>query len=141
MESIDYLSHALLLTSPGFIDEHRAMLEGDPGAWQGLPFLDLSKYNCGWATWQDWFTASGNAQIQPNYLYFGNYVYLLEAAAAGKGIALGWKGLIERHLANTVLEPLTEDYVSFDQGIYATLTARGRGHPLAHQFMDCLSGQ
>jgi hypothetical protein len=26
-----------------------------------------------------------------------------------------------------------------DRGIYAVLTARGRGHPLAQQFMDCLA--
>ena len=64
-----------------------------------------------------------------------------EAAAAGKGIALGWQGLIERHLENGVLAPLVTDYVSFDRGIYAILTARGRGHPLARQFMDCLGNQ
>jgi LysR family glycine cleavage system transcriptional activator len=129
------------VASPGFIDEHRAVLEGDPGVWQGLPFLDLSKYNYGWATWQDWFAASGDPDIQPEYIYFGNYVYLLEAAAAGKGLALGWKGLIERHLENGVLEPLVDNYVSFDRGIYAILTARGRGHPLAQQFMECLGRQ
>jgi LysR family glycine cleavage system transcriptional activator len=129
------------VASPGFIDEHRAVLEGDPGAWQGLAFLDLSKYNYGWATWQDWFAASGDPDIQPEYTYFGNYVYLLEAAAAGKGLALGWKGLIERHLQNGVLEPLVDNYVSFDRGIYAILTARGRGHPLAQQFMECLGRQ
>jgi LysR family glycine cleavage system transcriptional activator len=129
------------VASPGFIDEHRTVLEGDPGAWQGLVFLDLSKYNYGWATWQDWFAASGDPDIQPEYTYFGNYVYLLEAAAAGKGIALGWKGLIERHLQNGVLEPLVDNYVSFDRGIYAILTARGRGHPLAQQFMECLGRQ
>ena len=65
-------------------------------------------------------------------------MYLLEAAAAGKGLALGWQGLIERHLHNGVLEPLVDNYVIFDRGIYAILTARGRGHPLAQQFMDCL---
>jgi len=63
---------------------------------------------------------------------------LLEAAAAGKGLALGWQDLIERHLQNGVLEPLVDNYVSFDRGIYAILTARGRGHPLAQQFMECL---
>jgi hypothetical protein len=55
--------------------------------------------------------------------------------------ASGWKGLIERHLENGVLETLTTDYARFDRGIYAILTARGRGHPLARQFMDCLNGQ
>jgi hypothetical protein len=47
--------------------------------------------------------------------------------------------LIERHLQNGALELLAAEYVSFDRGIYAVLTARGRGHPLAQQFMDCLA--
>ena len=126
------------LAAPSFIEQHRALLEGAVTGWQSLPFLDLSKHNYGWATWQDWFMASGNELIQPQYLYFGNYVYLLEAAAAGKGLALGWRGLIERHLQNGVLAPVLDDYVRFDRGIYAVLTARGRGHPLAQQFLSCL---
>ena len=126
------------VAAPTFIAEHKHLLSSNPVDWQSLPFLDLSKYNYGWATWQDWFSASDNSGIQPEYIYFGNYVYLLEAAAAGKGLALGWQGLIERHLQNGVLEPLVDNYVTFDRGIYAILTARGRGHPLAQQFMDCL---
>ena len=54
-------------------------------------------------------------------------------------IALGWHGLIERLLQDAVLAPLLTDYVNFDRGIYAILITRGRGHPLAQQFMDCLS--
>jgi hypothetical protein len=42
-------------------------------------------------------------------------------------------------LQNGVLAPVIEDYASFERGIYAVLTARGRGHPLAQQFMDCLA--
>ena len=129
------------VAAPAFIEEHKAQLDSNPVDWQSLPFLDLSKDNYGWATWQDWFAASGNPNIQPEYTYFGNYVYLLEAAAAGKGIALGWQGLIERHLQNGVLQPLLDHYASFDRGIYAILTARGRGHPLAQQFMECLNDQ
>ncbi|MCP4470725.1 MAG: hypothetical protein GY815_08570 [Gammaproteobacteria bacterium] len=58
---------------------------------------------------------------------------------AGKGLALGWQGLIERHLQNAVLAPVVPDYARFDRGIHAILTARGRGHPLAQQFMGCLA--
>jgi hypothetical protein len=54
-------------------------------------------------------------------------------------LALEWRGLVDRHLQNGVLAPVIEDYASFDRGIYAVLTARGRGHPLAQQFMDCLT--
>ena len=127
------------VAAPGFVEQHAAALRGSARHWQDLPFLELSKHNYGWATWQDWFIASGNGGVQTSYTYFGNYVYLLEAAAAGKGLALGWRGLIERHLRDQVLMPVVDDYVSFDRGIYAILTARGRKHMLAQQLMACLA--
>ena len=86
------------VAAPAFIAEHRDLLGNNPADWQSLPFLDLSKHNYGWATWQDWFAASDSPGIQPEYTYFGNYVYLLEAAAAGKGLALGWRGPTYRNL-------------------------------------------
>lgn len=121
------------VAAPAFIERHRDRLAADVSGWQALPFLELSKYNYGWATWDDWFEASGNAVIKPEYQYFSNYVYLLEAAAAGKGLALGWDVLVERHLQNGALQAVVEDYVSFDRAIYAILTARGRHKPLAQQ--------
>ena len=127
------------VAAPAFIERHQAVLQDEPAAWQALAFLDLSKHNYGWATWKDWFDARGYAAIAPNYTFFSNYVYLLEAAAAGKGLALGWKGLIERHLQNGVLTPVVNEYVTFDRAIYAILTARGRNKPLAQQFMTCLA--
>jgi len=127
------------VAAPAFIERHQALLQGEPVAWQALPFLDLSKHNYGWATWKDWFEAKGCSAIAPNYTFFSNYVYLLEAAAAGKGLALGWKGLIERHLQNGVLAAVVDEYITFDRAIYAILTARGRNKPLAQQFMACLA--
>lgn len=127
------------VAAPAFIERHQALLDDDVGAWQALPFLDLSKHNYGWATWKDWFDARGYPGITPNYNFFSNYVYLLEAAAAGKGLALGWKGLIERHLQDGVLTAVVNEYITFDRAIYAILTARGRNKPLAQQFMACLA--
>lgn len=127
------------VASADFIDRHRDCLVQGPAGWQGLPFLDLDKPNYGWATWQDWFGANDCAQVRPRFSYFGNYVYLLEAATAGKGLALGWQGLIERHLDNGSLVPVTEEYVRFDRGIHASLAVRGRGNPLARQLLACLA--
>ncbi|MCP4335133.1 MAG: LysR family transcriptional regulator [Gammaproteobacteria bacterium] len=126
------------VAAPAFIECHRVLLDDEISAWQALPFLDLSKHNYVWATWKDWFQAKGCADFAPDFTFFSNYVYLLEAAAAGKGLALGWRGLIERHLHNGVLSAVVNDYVTFDRAIYAILTARGRNKPLAQQFLDCI---
>ena len=126
------------VASPGFVERHSASLAGMDADWQALPFLDLSKHNYGWATWRDWFAAVGRPMPSAEYTFFGNYVYLLEAAAAGRGLALGWRGLIDRHLADGVLVPVVDDFTAFDRGIYAVLTPRGRGRALAQQFLEGL---
>jgi LysR family glycine cleavage system transcriptional activator len=126
------------VAAPAFVERHRDVLAGAPAGWGELPFLELSKQNFGWATWRDWFAAAGIGGFRADYRYFGNYVYLLEAAAAGRGLALEWRGLVDRHLQNGVLQPLSGDYAAFERGIYAVLTPRGRAHPLARQFMECL---
>ena len=127
------------VAAPAFIEQHGELLRREPAAWESLPFLALSKHNYGWATWQDWFEATGCPQINPEFTYFSNYVYLLEAAAAGRGLALGWRGLIERYVENGVLSGVTGEYIDFDRAIYAVLTARGRSKPLARRFMDCIA--
>lgn len=70
-------------------------------------------------------------------LYY-NYVYLLEAAAAGKGIGLAWRNLIERHLEEGMLVTLAEDYVEFDKGLFGILTDKGLSNPLAEKCLDFL---
>ena len=94
------------ICSPQFAETHAEVLAAGVEAWAALPFLLLTKQNKGWATWRDWFARAGVADLAPQFTGFDNYVYLLEAAAAGKGLAIGWRGLVERHLANGTLVSL-----------------------------------
>ncbi|MCP4876993.1 MAG: hypothetical protein GY896_16160 [Gammaproteobacteria bacterium] len=126
------------VASPAFIEQHQQVLAGDVSGWRALPFLELSKHNYGWATWNDWFEATSNPGIAPEFEYFSNYVYLLEAAAAGKGLALGWQVLVERHLQTGSLQPVVDDCVVFDRAIYAMLTTRGREKSIARRFLNTL---
>lgn len=127
------------VVSPAFHRRHRERLDDGLDAWSGLAFLELSKPNHGWATWSEWFARQGRPGLSPDYLYFNNYVYLLDAAAAGKGIALGWRGLIERHIESGVLRGLGRKYTDFDRGIHAVLTGYGKTNPLARRCLDCLA--
>jgi len=126
------------VVSLSFYQQHRDRLEGGLDAWSGLAFLELSKPNHGWANWSEWFAQEGRPGLSPDYLYFNNYVYLLDAAAAGKGIALGWRGLVDRHIESGVLRGLGGKYTEFERGIYAVLTEYGKGKPLARRCLDCL---
>ena len=140
-ERVSVVREAVLpVVSPAFYRQHRACLRREPSAWSDLPFLELSKPNHGWADWKQWLARQQVFDSSRDYRYFNNYVYLLDAAAAGKGIALGWRGLIERHLESGVLRGLGEVYTEFDRGIDAVLTEFGRRKPLARRCLDCLAG-
>ncbi len=126
------------VVAPAFYRQHRDCLERGVEDWRGLSFLELSRPNYGWATWNEWFARQGVPGFKPGFLYFNNYVYLLDAAAAGKGVALGWRGLIERHFEAGVLRGLNIPFTGFERGIHAVLTESGRRRPLAREGLDCL---
>ncbi len=128
------------VVAPAFLADNAASLAGPVETWLDLPFLELSKSNYGWSTWDDWFALQAVGAARPNYQFYNNYVYLLEAAAAGKGIALGWRGLVDRHLESGVLVGIGPGYVEFERAIYAVLTDYGRGKPLARRCLECLAG-
>ena len=76
---------------------------------------------------------------RPGYQHFNNYIYLLEAAAAGKGVALGWRGLIDRYIESGVLVEVGPEYLESERAIYAVLTGHGREKPLARRCLECLA--
>ncbi|MEM1197771.1 MAG: LysR family transcriptional regulator [Pseudomonadota bacterium] len=123
--------------SPEFAKRHRATLAEGPAAWGELPMLELIKSNRGWATWETWFAAHGlrrpEARAEPG---FDNYVYMLEAASQGRGLALGWRGLIEGYLDAGRLVSAGPDFVEFDRPLLAVLTERAQHRSIAQ---NCLA--
>lgn len=60
-----------------------------------------------WLGWEQWLTAQGRTTRPAGaWLRFSSYSDGLYAAMAGQGIALGWKGLIERPLGDGRLAAL-----------------------------------
>ena len=127
------------VAAPHYAAAVRDVLGRGVRAWGGLTLLRLTKPNLGWATWDDWFQRMGAPERAPHSLGFENYLYLLEAAAAGRGIALGWRGLIERYLEAGSLVPLSEGYAEFDRPFYAVLAARARDRPVARACLAFLA--
>ena len=123
--------------SPGFMQKHGGLLTRDTEGWSSLPFLQLSKRNLGWATWQDWFDHAGFSGT-PDYLAFDNYVYLLEAAVAGRGLALGWRGLVDRYLQTAALVCVVDEFIDTGRVFCAELTTRGRKRGYARAALDYL---
>ncbi len=62
----------------------------------GLPLLHLDEEDPRWCNWPRWFAANGVRSFRSKpRLYYNNYPLLEQAAIDGKGIALGWYGLVD----------------------------------------------
>ena len=119
--------------SPAYAAAHAQTLAGPVASWDGLTLLDLLRPNEGWASWEDWFARAGQPDRPPRRRGLDNYVFVLEAAAAGHGIALGWRHVIDRFLEAGTLVALGDGFVNFDRAYYGVLTERGRRKPLARR--------
>ena len=126
--------------SPGYAETHSGPASGPVGGWSGLTFLDLTCPSHGLASWDDWFRVAGRPELRPRFIGFDSYAHAMDAAAAGRGIALGWRHLIERYLETGVLVALGDTYVEFDNRYCGVLTERGRNRSLARKCLSFFEG-
>ena len=131
-----------LLCSPGYAAIHAETLSLPTTAWSKLTLLDISRPNEGWASWNDYFDVKGHPASEPRVAGFDNYTYVLEAAVAGQGIALGWRHFIERYLELGALTVLNQEAMKTDNCLNAVATEKGRQRPLARKclafFEQCI---
>ena len=119
--------------SSAYAAAHADVLNGSVAGWGGLTFIDYTRSNDGWATWDDWFAVAGRPKRRPTYLGLDSYPYVLEAAAAGRGIALGWQGFVDRYLTAGSLVALGEGFTEFNRWCLCALTEKGQAKELAHK--------
>lgn len=109
-------------------------------AGRGSPpgLLSLQKENFGWLRWEDWQDGNGGVEGWRQAERFDNYVFLLEAAAQGRGLALGWRGFADPYLERGQLQELPGDWFSRDTCLYARLTRFGEQNPAARKCLALL---
>ena len=124
--------------SPQYAASHEETLGGPISGWSDLAFLEPGLPNSGWASWEDWFLAVGHSEHQPQFTSFDNYIYSLEAAVAGQGIALGWRNFANRHLETGALIALGDGYIERDNYFCGMLSEQGRLRPIASKCLSIL---
>ena len=127
------------IASPEYIARHKDILNGPVEGWKQLRFLDLPHGVLGWASWGDWFR---NHDLTPNIApsdTFSNFVYLLEAAASGAGIALGWHGFIERHLNIGAVQTIGDQWYQTNNFLWGWSTRQGQNKRTAEIGMRFLA--
>ena len=118
------------ICSPGYAATHAETLDGPVTGWNGLTFLDITRPNEGWVSWETWFALAGHPTAELRTVGFDSFLYVLEAASAGRGIAMGWRHFIERYVEAGSLVMLAGGFVQTDNCFHAVLTEKGRRRPL-----------
>ncbi len=126
------------ICGPAYAVAHSEVVAGPVRDWGRLTLLNLKLPNPGWATWQDWFELVGQPESAPRYEDYDSYTQLLQAAASGRGVALGWRYAIDSFLEAGTLVPLGDGYLKFPGRFFASLTPQGRKNPLARKCLETL---
>ncbi len=126
--------------SPGYAAAHAQVLDGPVAGWTDLTLLELGGSGEGGATWARWFEAKGRPVRGPRYETAEGHTHALEAAVAGRGIVLGWRHLIGRHVEAGTLVMLAGDFIETGLCFHAELTAKGRKRRLAKACLAFFGG-
>lgn len=118
----------------GEISSHKKLAE--------LPLLKLADQ--GAASWLDWarFFKGRRSQVRPasSVMTFNNYTLLIQAAIAGQGVGLGWRGLVDEMVERKMLVAMENFKLSSASGYYAIQPSLKRKEA-ADQFIEWLASQ
>lgn len=117
------------------VDQAVAALKGEA---RPPALLKLQKKNFGWMDWPDWTKVHPDYADWPIGEEFDSYVYLLEAAASGQGLGLGWRSFTDSYLSRGALVEMPVDWLSHKTRIYARLTRFGQQNPAATKCLRLL---
>ena len=126
--------------SPGYAALHAEVLAGPVTGWGGLTFLCATGSTEHQASWETWFEAAGRPASEPRYVPHDSYTHALDAALAGRGVVLGWRHLVGRHVESGLLAALSGGFVETGRRFHAALTPRGRNRPLARRCLTYFGG-
>ena len=126
--------------SPGYARAHADVLNGAVAGWGALTFLAFAESDGNGPTWERWFDAVGRPDSAPRFEFVGGHAQGLEEAVAGRGLVLGWRHLIGRHVEAGTLVMQGGGFVETGRCLHAVLTGKGRERPSARACMAFFAG-
>ncbi len=128
------------VASPGFAEEWGLDPASSADDVYRAPFVHMDDGHHPWMTWADWLATFGiTLRRQPGRVLFHNYPMVLQQALAGRGVALGWRHLIDDLVDGDALRIVGPEAVSH-RGYFVTWP---EGEPAAavRALIDWLDGQ
>lgn len=88
--------------------------------------IEVASHHTEWMNWRSWLAETGVGEgAEANQLTFNTYALAVQAACDGMGVALGWRHLVDGHLASGALVRPLSQAVRTGSGYYI-LTPRAR---------------
>lgn len=104
-----------------------------------LPLLHLEPVpGDRWMDWREYLAARGMDAPARGGLTLGNYPLVLQAAAAGQGVALGWRPLVDEMIAAGRLATLPGPAVTTRRGYFLVQPKTDRPDPVRRALRDWL---
>ncbi len=94
----------LPVATPAFADEWGLTADSAADEVLAAPLLHMDAADRPWMAWVHWFARFGiDLPQRGGRVVFNNYPAVLQQAVAGRGVALGWRGIVDDLLAGEVL--------------------------------------
>ena len=102
-----FAEHVVPVASPSLADELGLNASSSATDVLAAPLLHMDARDRPWMSWAEWLAASDLA-LTPGRrrVVFNNYPTVLQQAVAGRGVALGWIGLVDGLVADGLLRPV-----------------------------------
>lgn len=125
--------------SPGFRARFGPFPDAESLARQPLLHLDTAG-RARWLTWASWLATQGvTREPAQGDLGLNTYGFVIQAATAEQGVALGWLGLVDAHLANGTLVAVGPEVRRDDCGYWLVVNRPGNVQTKA--MSEWLAGQ
>lgn len=111
------------IATPAFAREHGLSAASTANEVYAAPFVHMDDGDRPWMTWSGWLAEFGiPLRRQPGRVLFHNYPMVLQQALMGRGVALGWRPLIDEYVDGGTLEIVGPE-VRSTRGYYVTWPA------------------
>lgn len=113
------------VAAPGLARSSGLSATTTPGQLLDAQLLHMDDGDRPWMSWSEWFAKFGlDLPRRSGRVFFNNYPMVLQQAVAGRGVALGWRHLVDEMVVDGVLVQVGPE-VRSHRGYYLTWPSSG----------------
>lgn len=108
---------AFPVCAPSLLEQFPGLRHDSPEAWAAAPLLHLANTSQGRVDWLDWFEDLGFMPA-PKGPVFSAYTPMMQETLAGRGVVLGWQGIVDPYLESGQVVRISDRSITSDQAFY-----------------------